>query len=893
MPLSLDALWVVVSASLVFIMQAGFLCIEAGSTRRKNNINVAIKNLSDTGLSVIIFWLLGYGLMFGSSLSGWGGINMFAPEFSQDHWPIVFFLFQAMFCSTAVTIVSGAVAERMTFRGYLCSVVLIAGLIYPIYGHWVWNGLEKSTATGWLEQQGFVDFAGSTVVHSLGGWVALAAVVIIGPRLGRFSRYNFVQQTPSSDLPLAFLGTLLLWFGWFGFNGGSTLAFNEQVPRILVNTLLAGAAGLVATLVWSLRFHGGQVSYKAVMNGPLAGLVAITANCHVVSCRNALIIGAVGGIVMIFGDALLEKFKIDDAIGAVSVHLVPGIWGTLAVALLGDLETIGTGLSRGQQLVAQVSGILACGLWSFTLALTAFLLLNRYVPLRVSHRHEYLGLNSSEHGASNEFQGLFATMQAHAKTGNLKQRVRVSTLTEVGQISHWYNQVVDALERSTAKTNAIITTAADGILTVDPETLEIQSANPAIGSIFGGKWLQTTGQSLTTLVTTDFPQSHHEAQQALPAFVCQAVKTGEVYEAIGLHKGGRRFPVEILATRSEINANSFLTIMVRDITDRKKAESALLKSELDARQTAQQLQQAMDELKRAQAQLLQSEKMAGLGQLVAGIAHEINNPVGFIHGNLEYAIQYVEVMMRAIEHYQTGSLPVSDKNTSADIDVEHLEFIRTDFPKLISAMQTGTERIRDIVQSLRNFARYDEATLKKVDVHEGLDNTLMLLNHRLGIQSKRPAIAIQKNYGLLPEIECFAGALNQVFFHILNNAIDALEEKPSGKITITTKNQVDQIVITITDNGNGIPKALQQQIFDPFFTTKPVGTGTGMGLAISHQIVVQQHGGQLICQSILEKGAELAIMLPKTPLVKVSGSSNGILIQPDQTCATNITSSVL
>mgnify|MGYP001798085401 FL=1 len=205
MSLSLDALWVIVSASLVFLMQAGFLCVEAGSTRRKNNINVAIKNIADVGLSIIMFWAFGYGLMFGTSWHGWWGFNNFLPEFNQpDSWPIIFFLFQAMFCSTAVTIVSGAVAERMTFRGYLFSAVLISGFVYPVLGHWVWGGLESSAKIGWLNQSGFVDFAGSTVVHSLGGWVALAAVLVIGPRLGRFSRQNFDQQAPSSDLPLAF-----------------------------------------------------------------------------------------------------------------------------------------------------------------------------------------------------------------------------------------------------------------------------------------------------------------------------------------------------------------------------------------------------------------------------------------------------------------------------------------------------------------------------------------------------------------------------------------------------------------------------------------------------------------------------------------------------------------
>ena len=703
MPLSVDSLWVVVSASLIFLMQAGFLCVEAGSTRRKNNINVALKNIADVGLSILVFWAFGYGLMFGASIYGWWGFSDFAPEFNQtDSWPIIFFLFQAMFCSTAVTIVSGAVAERMTFKGYLLSALLISGFIYPIFGHWIWSIPDQPLATGWLDKRGFIDFAGSTAVHSLGGWVALAAVVVIGPRLGRFSRQNFTQQAPSSDLPLAFLGALLMWFGWFGFNGGSTFAFNDQVPRILVNTLLAGAAGLMAPLAWSLVIQKRhQLPFKAVMNGTLAGLVAITASCHAVSLGSAVLIGGIGGMVMMGVDALLDLLRIDDAVGVIPVHLGPGVWGTLAVALFGNLDRLGTGLNRWDQLLVQISGILACGIWSFTVALLVLLLIQRYMPLRVSHRQEYVGLNVSEHGARNEFQNLFDTMQVHAKTGNLQRRIpTASTLTEIGQISRWYNQVLEALERSTARTNAIITTAADGILTVNPKDLTIRSTNPAVEKIFGYRWLKLFGQSLTTLIETDLAQSKDAAFSSLHQFLEQACRTGEAYGALGVHQGGRRLSIEVSVTDSQLRSDNFWTIMVRDITERKAAEAALMSSELEARRTAKQLEQALDELKQAQARLLQSEKMAGLGQLVAGISHEINNPVGFIYGNLEHAMQYVEDLLLVIGHYQEQSIDLPPE-IQTDIDQADLAFIKEDFPKLLGSMTTGTERIRDIVRSLR------------------------------------------------------------------------------------------------------------------------------------------------------------------------------------------------
>ncbi|MEO0867594.1 MAG: ATP-binding protein [Cyanobacteria bacterium J06642_11] len=253
--------------------------------------------------------------------------------------------------------------------------------------------------------------------------------------------------------------------------------------------------------------------------------------------------------------------------------------------------------------------------------------------------------------------------------------------------------------------------------------------------------------------------------------------------------------------------------------------------------------------------------MAGLGQLVAGIAHEINNPVGFIYGNLKHANHYVDLLMETIDRYQHATIDVTD--VDPEIDHEDLEFIRSDFPKLISSMKTGTDRIRDIVRSLRKFAHHDEADFKFADLHEGIDNTLLLLTHRLKAQTKRPEITLHKQYGTLPKIECFAGALNQVFFNIVSNAIDALEDHGAGTITITTEASTDCILITIADNGKGIPQALQQQIFDPFFTTKPVGSGTGMGLAISHQIVVDKHGGTLECHSILNHGTAFKITLPR------------------------------
>jgi len=326
--LSLDILWILICAVLVLLMQAGFLCLESGATRSKNAINVAMKNAVDLVVSVFVFWLLGFALMFGQSYDGLIGFSHFLLPFDQDgHWLAAFFLFQAMFCATAATIVSGAVAERVRFNAYIIITILIVSIIYPIAAHWTWGG-AVTEHHGWLAELGFVDFDGSTVVHSVGGGVALAALFVIGPRRGRFA-FGKAQSIPASNLPMAMLGIILFQVGWIGFNGGSTLALNNSVPSIIANTVLAAVSGGIISYILCLKFPRSCIDATLVpMNGVLAGMVSITANCHAVSSAEAVVIGAVGGLVMVLTDKFLLDKKIDDAIGAVPVHLAAGIWGT-------------------------------------------------------------------------------------------------------------------------------------------------------------------------------------------------------------------------------------------------------------------------------------------------------------------------------------------------------------------------------------------------------------------------------------------------------------------------------------------------------------------------------------------------------------------------------------
>ena len=449
-----NMIWILVCAALVLMMQPGFICLEVGLVRAKNGIHVALKNILDLCLSGFIFWAVGFGLMFGTDYDGLVGTGGFFLEGHDSPAALTFFIFQLMFCGTAVTIISGAVAERMRLTGYLVVTVITALFLYPVIGHWVWGGAYTGTETGWLAEIGFSDFAGATVVHSTGGWMALAAILVIGPRIGRF---DTTVPIAGQNLPISALGVLLLWVGWLGFNGGSLLEASDRVPLLLVNTTLGAIAGGVSSLVWSLLRHRG-VLVEPVFVGVLAGLVGVTGAANVVSPANAVLLGSGGALTALYGALLMERFRIDDVIGAVPVHLFAGIWGTLGIALFGDLELLGTGLSRLEQLKVQAMGVVACGVWSFGVGYVLLRITGRFFALRASAEAETVGLNIAEHGASTVTQDLLGDMELQRADGDFQRPVRVDPHTEVGQIAHQYNRVLERVnaeaERATHMTEA-------------------------------------------------------------------------------------------------------------------------------------------------------------------------------------------------------------------------------------------------------------------------------------------------------------------------------------------------------------------------------------------------------------------------------------------------------
>ncbi len=398
---NLNIVWTCLAAFLVFFMQPGFAMVEAGFTRAKNAVNILMKNLMDFSVGSVAFFLIGFGLMFGATEGGWFGSSLFClsgTDPAGNDWNFTFLIFQTVFAATAATIVSGAMAERTKFKSYLVYSVVISVIIYPIFGKWAWGSLLLGDAgQGWLEAKGFCDFAGSTVVHSVGGWLALAGAIVLGPRIGKYGPDKKPRAIPGHNIPLAALGVFILWFGWFGFNPGSTTVGDGSIGRIAVTTNLSAAAAAIAAMFTSwIMFKKPDASMS--LNGALAGLVGITAACATVSPIGAMMIGTIAGVLVVLSVVFIDRIlKVDDPVGAVSVHGVCGAWGTLACGLF----NLDGGLFYGgglHQLGVQALGTGTCLIWAFGLGLLLFTIIKVTVGLRTSPEEELKGLDIGEHG---------------------------------------------------------------------------------------------------------------------------------------------------------------------------------------------------------------------------------------------------------------------------------------------------------------------------------------------------------------------------------------------------------------------------------------------------------------------------------------------------------------
>lgn len=859
-----DLIWVSICTVLVLLMQGGFCCLESGLVRSKNSINVAIKNFFDFCISSAIFWACGFGIMFGLSFEGLFGSNEFFLS-TDDSWKTSFFLFQLVFCGTAVTILSGAIAERVSFKGYLIIAILVSTLIYPVFGHWVWGGALENAKAGWLASKGFIDFAGSTVVHSTGGWLALALVLIIGPRIGRFGSKGTPIQ--GHNLPMTALGVFILWFGWFGFNGGSTLDANFQIPIILGNTILSGAFGGIIALVLSWKILK-KINVLFVLNGSLAGLVGVTASCNIISMGEAVVIGLVSGLVCSVAILLLEKYEIDDAVSAFPVHCVPGVWGTLAVALFGDPTAWNAGISRLDQFIIQATGAGACFVWAFGLGLALFWSVNKLIPLRVSPEDEKMGLNVSEHGASTEILDLLVTMDAHQREGDFSCPVHEEPHTETGQIATQYNRVmakvvsVETKQKEDLEFHKLLSTT----ITIANEVYSLEEA------------MQTCLSSVCEF--TKWPVGHLfmvSDDEALlePAPIWHMenndrfLKFKLVTENVSFKKGiglpGRvwekekpswiedvlkdsNFPRAKMVSEQECVRGAFgfpicigkkVVAVMEFFSDQpEKPNPRILElAKIIGIQMGRVIERWRGELEMIEKKEAAEKANHFKSEFLSRMSHELRTPMNAILGFGQLLEHDVKNPLNDSQKKKTGEILKAGKHL--------LELINEVLD--LSTIESG-----NLTVSLENIS------LKEI-VREAL-----LLVHS---QAQENKITIQDEItGLKCSVNVKADRikLKQTLLNLLTNAIKYNRE--NGSVTLKCEQTSNGTVkISITDTGLGIAEEKQAQIFEPFNRLGAENSeieGTGIGLTISKRIM-EKMNGSISLTSTLGEGSRFTLELLK------------------------------
>ncbi len=580
---NLDYVWTLVAASLVLLMQAGFLLQEAGLVRSKNAISVAQKNLLDFAVSVVVFAAVGFMLAFGKE--SFGFLFAFDANFfflsELTPWEYAFFVFQVMFCGTAATIISGAVAERMKLSAYLLCTALTAGIIYPMFAHWAWGAALAENETAFLSNWGFVDFAGSTVVHSTGAWIALAACLIIGPRVGKFDENGKPVRIQGHNMVLASCGALLLLVGWIGFNGGSTTQANTDIAKIIANTVLAAGTGASAAYILCVWLDGGRVLPEKTITGMIGGLVAITAGCHALEPHGAIIIGAVGGAVAVFGNWWLERYlKIDDPIGAIGAHGFAGVAGTVGLALLAPLANLPAG-SRYDQLVIQLSGVGINFVWGFGLGIVFFYGLSRIYSVRIGGSDEAQGLNCAEHGTLMGV-GHVENALSDLVTGSadLDMRLPVKSGDEAERLTRLFNDLMDNIQaeeyskikeadarrsaEEAERLSALANSAFEAIIiSIDGRIID---CNIAFEEMIGLSLSELEGRALISLFQEDENSqlSTHFAELRPP-----------LLETALLDQAGTAIPIELRGREIVFRNQKTRVTAISDLRERKLADERI------------------------------------------------------------------------------------------------------------------------------------------------------------------------------------------------------------------------------------------------------------------------------------------------------------------------------
>lgn len=812
--------WVLMCAFLVMTMQIGFCMLEAGLVRQKNNINVAFKNLMDFIVSGLVFWAVGFGLMYGNGHgSGLFGTSMFLKSHADG--ATAFFLYQLVFCSAAATVVGGALAERTRLSGYLVISALLAAVFYPLMGHWAWGGALDNGKAGWLADMGFIDFAGSTVVHGTGGWLALAAVLIVGPRIGRF---DATKPLRGSNYPVATVGVLVLWFGWFGFNGGSTYEFNDRVPIILVNTSMSAAAGGFALLAWAW-IKEKKPDIAASLNGTIAGLVGVTAGAHIYDTTDAILVGVIAAITCGLATKLLNRLQIDDVIGAWPAHAVAGATGTLMVALLGDVSAFANGVGRVQQLAIQATGVATVALWAFGVGLVVLYVVNKIMPLRVTEADERIGLNIAEHDASTDLVELVSEMNAHQAKGDFNTSVSVEPHTEVGQIASEYNQVLERVRleietreeayrqlEEASEFRFIFENAHEGIVQFARSGM-ITKANPAAIALLGfqseEELIPGAGKWFSALEGVD----REKQLKRMISLLNDKGVAREIELSFVRAIDGRTGHVQIDLRRILATEDNPTTVLASIIDISEKLANDRLRIERDSAHAASQAK----------------------SEFLANMSHEIRTPLNGVTGMLEL------LSRTELDARQSRYLNIA--GTSADallsvindiLDVSKIEAGKLELEQTSFALPELLADVVDMFAPLAASKNIELASLVPTNVPERVIGD--------------------------PE------RLRQVFINLLGNALK-FTETGSVKLRCQSKSRADgktDLHFEIEDSGPGISELERERLFEAFTqadtsTTRKHG-GTGLGLTITRQLI-ELMGGSIGVDSVFGMGTTFKVDL--------------------------------
>lgn len=821
-PQNMDLAWVLFSTTLVFLMQAGFCLLESGLVRTKNSINVAVKNLMDCFTSMLIYAAIGFPLMFGADVMGLFG-HPGSIDLLSDGRLIAFFLFQVVFCSTATTIVSGAIAERTRLITFLSIVVLLSGLIYPVVGHWVWGGVLPGSGDGWLAALGFHDFAGSTAVHVVGGFCALAAALVIGPRCQIPSQ----QTTGGHSLTLAVLGCFLLWFGWWGFNGGSCLSMTENLPLVLLNTQAGAAAGGLTAAMVCLGLRR-RVEVIPLISGVLAGLVSVTAGCDRMTPFAAAVAGATGAVLAGWADGFLRRKKIDDVVAAFPVHGVAGVWGTIAAALLSADSSGWLSVTRLTAVGIQLLGVSVVAVVAFGSMFAGLSLLKRVTSLRVTEEEEIRGLNIVEHGATNEVLDLVTEMSSHQLNGDFSRSVTVEPHTEAGQIAAQYNRVIARVQEEMGereKSNAwlkserlrlqsVLEHAGVGIYQLDTNGA-FTSVNHTLLDTLGYKSSAELmdGESVQVvpwLIGSDNEQVYRDSVEA-------SVAVRDLETCLKRRDGQEVWLLESLVPISDDDGQLISWLgTVHDITTRR--------------------QQMIAEVEIAEA------RSQAKGEFLANMSHEIRTPLNGVIGMLD--------LLNGSEMSDQDAHYVSIARSSADGLLSVINDI-LDFSKI----EAGRMELEEVQFDLRELV---ESTSEQFAIRAHLEG----LELNCAMSSDVPNTVIGD-----PE------RLRQVLTNLMSNAIKFTRK---GEINLRITTDSDGIRFGVEDTGIGMSPEQRARIFESFTqadasTTREFG-GTGLGLSISFQLV-QLMGGQLDVDSTTGQGSTFFFSLP-LPVVANARMSN-------------------